>query len=110
MSDSLHDFYDDWLFQQPTCWKIDKFIDWMTIDGPTDWRINGRKLTDWQTDVRIDDWRTEGLGLMNWLVHWLAANNYHDWSVMSDYLNRPDSLNDLSTDSFTGLPTEWLDD
>ena len=76
----------DWLNDD---WRTDELTDQRT--QPADWQTDGR-IDDWQTDGRIDDWQTDGLGLTEWQVNGSRTEIYYDWPVMSDYLNRPDSL------------------
>ena len=78
--------------------------DWMTIDEPTDWRTNERNR---RTDRPMDGLTTDGLGLTEWQVNGSRTEIYYDWPVMSDYLNRPDSLKWPITWLIHWL-TDWL--
>ena len=126
LTDYLTDWLTDWLTDYLTDWFTARLSWWLTISAThllknrqillakwlTEWRLTNRRTdeptqpVDWQTDGRIDDWRTDGLGPMEWQVNeWQKF--YYDWPVMSDYLNRPDSLKWPIT-WLIHWPTDWL--
>ena len=123
LTDWLTDYLTDWFTARLSWWLtisatyllknrqilLAKWLtDWMTIDEPTDWWTNERnrwtdRPMDGLTTDGLTDWRTWTDGVTG---EWMTEI-YYDWPVMSDYLNRPDSLK-WPISWLIYWPTDWL--